>query len=184
MEKAKRDWVRKEMIARLRQNREGRLTPSQWLSITGEPLTTVLLLLAPALLILGLRLPFLAARLWLIIPIIILILGAMLLFRARRYARAPLYAHHLRAAQQPFIRRLFGQTALLHNKDGIEYRFSRWLAPQIPLHPDREYLIYSLEDGNQRVICSAIPTDDPEAAQFHPSPEFQRRLERRQAAGV
>ncbi len=181
MAKPKREWVRTEMIRRLRSNRDGRLTSAQWLAITGEPLTTVLLLLAPALLVVGLRLPSLAARLWLIIPIIIVVLGAMLLIRARRFARTPLHALTLRAAPTPFIRRLLGQIAVMQDTDGNVYRFKIWLAPQIPLRNDQDYLVYALEDGNQHIVCSLIPSDDPEASHYQPSAEFRHRFNRRAA---
>jgi hypothetical protein len=182
MAKAKREWVRTEMIKRLRSNRDGRLTPSQWLAITGDPLTTVLLLLAPALLIIGLRLPMLAGRLWLIIPILIVALGVMLLIRARRFARVPLQALTLRTAPTPIIRRLLGRIAVMRDADGNVYRFKIWLAPQIPLRADQDYLVYALEDGNQHVLCSVIPGDDPEALHYQPSAEFRRRFNRRAAA--
>jgi hypothetical protein len=182
MTKPKREWVRTEMLKRLRSNRDGRLTPNQWLAITGVPLTTVLLLVAPAILIIGLRLPFLAARLWLIIPVLILMLGVMLLIRARRFARTPLQALKLRPAPTPILRRLLSQITVMQDTDGTQYRFKHWLAPEIPLHADQEYLVYALEDGNQHVICSLIPSDDPEATYYQPSAEFRRRFNHRATA--
>jgi hypothetical protein len=184
MVKAKREWVRTEMIRRLRSNRDGRLTPSQWLAITCEPLTTVLLLLAPALLIIGLRLPALAGRLWLMIPILIAALGIMLFIRARRFARAPLQALTLRAAPTPIMRRLLGQISVMQDADGTMYRFKTWLAPNIPLRANEEYLVYALEDGNQHVLCSVIPSDDPEATHYQPSAEFRRRFNQRATANA
>lgn len=179
MAKPKRESVRQEMLALLRRNRDGRLTPEQWIAMTTEPLVTVLLLLSPVILIIGFRLPLLATRGVLIALILLLALGAMLLLRARRYARAHLNSGVLYAAEQPLVRRLLGQSAVFYDDAGSVYKFSHWLAPRVPLIPNHPYRVYYLRDADNTILCSLMSQDDPEFANYQPSRSFEARTARR-----
>lgn len=178
MLKHKRDTTYKEMTERLRRNRDGRLTAEQWLNITVEPLITVLVLLTPVLMVIILRLSAFTR----LLPIFLVLLAfgtlGMLLLRARRYARLPIQTAVLYAAEQPILRRLLSNTAIFYDEFGTVYRFSHWLAPRIPIMPNQGYRIYYLKDTDRTVLCSVIPDDDPEAAQFAPSHTFQHRVRR------
>ncbi|MDX2138907.1 MAG: hypothetical protein SF123_12510 [Chloroflexota bacterium] len=178
MLKPKRDTTYTAMVERLRRNRDGRLTAEQWLSITVEPLITVLILLTPILIVMILRLGAFTR----LLPIFLVLLAfgtlAMLLFRARRYARLPMQTGVLYAAEQPMLRRLLTKTAVFYDDAGNVYRFSHWLAPRIPILPNQAYRIYYLKDSDRTVLCSVIPEDNPEAAQFAPSHSFQHRVRR------
>jgi hypothetical protein len=179
MAKPKRESVRQEMLTRLRRNRDGRLTPDQWIAMTTEPLVTVLLLLSPVILIIGFRLPLLATRGVLIALVVIVVLGFMLLMRARRYARANLNSGILYAAEQPLVRRLLGQAAVFYDDAGDVYKFSHWLAPRVPLIPNHPYRVYYLREADQTILCSLMSQDDPEFSQYQPTPTFQARTARR-----
>src|SRR5262245_47026162 len=98
MNEIKRDDVTSEMRERLLANRHGKLTSSQWWDMITEPLVMVLLLLAPGIIILRFTLVSLfIGGFWMVGLALIVGLVAMLVWRARRYARmavqfATLYA--------------------------------------------------------------------------------------------
>jgi hypothetical protein len=58
-------------------------------------------------------------------------------------------------------------------------QFKRRLAPSMHLRIDGEYLVYYLEDGNQRVLLSLAPADHEDAEQFLPTERFKLRYSRR-----
>jgi hypothetical protein len=176
MMKAKRETVREEMIARLRRNREGRLLPEQWSTMTIEPLVTLLLLSSPLILVIGIRLPLLLSRGGLVLAVVAIGIALMLLLRARRYARIKLRSHLLYAAEQPLVRRLLGQSTIFYDDEGKVYKFGRWLCPHVPLIPNHAYRTYYLEDAEQMVLCSLISQEDPEAKDFQPSATFRGHI--------
>ena len=181
MDKPKRDVITREMRERLFANRDGRLTVSQWMAITTDPLITLLLLLSPAILLVGLRLPFLLVRGWLVLLIALVACAVVLMLRARRYARQPLHYRVLYAASTPWSRFIFWKMPGFYDDEGRVYRFGRWLAPRIPMLADRAYAVYYLNDSNQPVLCSVIPLTHPDADSFQPTTNFHRRFERRQS---
>jgi len=178
MLKHKRDATYTAMTERLRRNRDGRLTAEQWLSITVEPLITVLVLLTPILIVMILRLGAFTRLLPLLLVLVAFGTLAMLLLRARRYARLPMQTGILYASEQPILRRLLTNTAVFYDGAGGVYRFSQWLAPRIPILPNQGYRVYYLKDSDRKVLCSVILEDDPEAAHFAPSHTFQHRVRR------
>jgi hypothetical protein len=175
MNKPKRETVRDELIRHLRRNRDGKLTLEQLVSLTVEPLTTLLLLLSPAILIIGLRLPFLMNRGGLLLFVLAAGLGGMLLLRALHYARSPVRTQVLYAAEQPFVRRIFGQSVVFYDEDGKVYKFTRHLSPRISLIPNHAYRVYYLEDAEQFVLCSLMSREDAQAQEFEPSHTFEPR---------
>ncbi len=181
MDKPKRDVITPEMRERLLVNRDGRLTVGQWLAITTDPLVTLLLLLSPGILLVGLRLPLLIVRGWLVLLILLAAAAVMLALRARRYARLPLRYHILYAAGTPWTRFWFWKMPTFYDDEGRVYRFGRWLAPRIPLNPDHAYAIYYLEDAGERALCSVVPLTHPDVDIFQPTTSFHRRFERRQS---
>jgi len=181
MTKRKRDILNAEMRDRLRSNREGRLSSAQWIAMTSDPLVTLMLLLAPAILIVGLRLPALLSRAWLILLVILVVYGGMILLRARRYARARVHYKVLYAARPTLTRKALRRLPSFYDDRGQVFRFARWLAPRVPVMNDHAYMIYYLDDPKERVLCSLVPLTHEDADKFKPSPEFERRFERRAA---
>lgn len=182
MAKRKREVLTSELRQQLNSNRHGRLTPGQWLTITLDPLITMLILLAPALIVLSWRLPALLARLWLVALVVVLVTGIPLVLRARRFARMPLTYRLLYPSHQPLGRWRFWRSPLFYDDRGRVYRFARWLTPRYPVQSDHVYMVYCLDAGREYVLCSLLPLTHPDAESFQPSTEFQRLNQRRTKA--
>jgi hypothetical protein len=174
------DRIPPEMRARLRANREGRLTADQWKDLATQPLATLLVLLAPAILILGPRLALMTARAWWIVGVtLLLVVVAPLVLRARRYARAPIHFATLYTPDQlrPFW--MFWKPDVFYTQKGEPVRFSQRLAPRIPLQRNSAYMIYYLEDPGGKVLLSIAPLRHPEADKWRPTEAFETRFARR-----
>jgi hypothetical protein len=175
-----RDELSQEMRSRLLTNRHGKLTGDQWKDMVTEPLVVLLLLLAPAIIILGPRIGALIARGWLALLVGgLLVLVIPILFRARRYARAPIYFERLYAGDNPASNWLFWRPQVLSTESGEERRFKRRLAPALRLRPNHAYLVYYLRDAGQYVLLSMAPADHPESERWQPSTAFYERFGRR-----
>jgi hypothetical protein len=172
----KRDRVPPEMRARLMRNREGRLLPDQWVDLATEPLVILLLLLAPALLILGARGVALLRLGWWLPLILVLIVVVPVVIRAIRYARAPIYFLRLRVAPEEAGHgwRLWRPIEFMTHDD-TRIRFTRRLAPRLPVHDAGEYLVYYLEDGSGRTLLSYAPANHEHAELWQPGDAFARR---------
>ncbi len=175
-----RDEISQDMRNRLLTNRHGKLTSDQWKDMVTEPLTVLLLLLTPAIIILGPRITGLIARGWFVLLLgILLVVVVPLVFRARRYSRAPIYFEHLYAGDNPTSVLLFWRPQILFTEAGNERRFTKRLAPSLSLRPNRGYLVYYLQDANQTVLLSMAPADHPDAQYWQPSTTFHERFARR-----
>jgi hypothetical protein len=179
-EKRKADIVTDKMRARLMQNRDGRIATDQWLDLITEPMVILLLLVAPAAVILGpnfflfplsLELPFL-------ILIILLVFGIPILFRARRYARAPIHFDVLYAEDHPRAALIFWKPQTFITEDGKAVRFYKRLAPFMVFRPAHPYLVYYLEDPGGYILLSVAPADHADADQWRPTKFFERRKAR------
>lgn len=180
MAKRKREVVSDEMRERLVVNREGKLTTGQWLEITTEPLITLLLLLAPALLILGPRLGVLIRfGWWLILLVAIAALVMPIVSRARRYARLPVHFGRFYADVRDRPWWQFWRPSVFYSEDDEPTDFRRWLAPRPPLKINGEYLVYYLNDRDRKVILSLAPADHEEAERWQPTYQFKLRQTRR-----
>lgn len=184
-EKPKRDPVTPEMRQRLLANRDGRLTPAQWGELIAQPLFMLILLCGMGIAALGTRMMLLLRFWWLIIPLILLIIVTPMIFRAYRFARAPVRFTRLNAGVQPL--RVFGKTLHFYipnsetasETNGKLVKFSSRLTSRLPLVADVEYLIYYLDEPNGRVLLSAAPTDHEDADLWMPTKNFEIRQERR-----
>lgn len=175
-----RDELSQDMRGRLLTNRHGKLTSDQWKDMVTEPLVWLLLLLTPAIIILGPRIGALIARGWLVLLIgAVLVLGVPTLFRARRYARAPIYFEKLYAGDNPTPGWMFWRPLVLAAQNGEERRFRKRLAPAMRLRPNHAYLVYYLRDAGQYVLLSMAPADHPESERWQPSAAFHERFARR-----
>jgi hypothetical protein len=168
------------MRARLVVNRHGKLTGNQWKDMVTEPLVTLLLLLAPTIMILGPRVMAVTVRgLWLVAIAFVLMVIVPMVFRAQRYARAPVHFDTFYAGDYPTSRLLFWKPLVLYTADGQPVRFVKRLAPRLRLNANRAYLVYYLKDARQHVLLSIAPVDHPDAAHWQPSETFQMRFNRR-----
>lgn len=171
--------VTPHMRERLLTNRNGKLTSDQWKDMVTEPLVTLLLLLAPAILVLGPRLALAARFLCPALLIGVFVLGIMLFFRARRYARARVRYAELYAGEgtPPFW--MFWKAPVLFNQHGEALRFPKRLAPYVALQPDQDYMVYYLQDTAELVLLSIAPADHPDAEKWQPTETFHRRFQQR-----
>jgi hypothetical protein len=180
MYKRKVDMVSEETRERLAVNREGALTTRQWLDLVTEPLTGILLLIAPAILIIGLRV---APGLRISIPLLVIIglglLAWMLIARARRYARMPISFGRFFADVRPRPMWQFWRPTMFYRENDDPIIFNAWQPPRAPLRFNAEYLIYYMEDGKRRTILSIAPADHEEAKRWLPTPQFHERYNRR-----
>jgi hypothetical protein len=168
------------MRARLAVNRHGQLTADQWKDMVTEPLVTLLLLLAPTIMILGPRVLAVTVRgLWVVAVVFVLMVVVPMIFRAQRYARAPVRCSTLYAGANPASRLFFWRPLVLYSADGEAVRFTKRLAPHLGLYPNRAYLVYYLQDSKHQVLLSLAPADHPDARHWQPSDLFQERLRRR-----
>ncbi len=176
---APRDALPAEMRSRLLTNRHGKLTAAQWKELVLEPLTGLLLLTLPALMVLGPRLlAFAGVGLWVGLGVLAA-LAVMLGLRARRYARLPLDSAvlHTGAATRP--RWALWRADALYTDGGEAIRFRRWLAPRLPLRPNSAYRVYYLREKTRAVLLSLAPADHPDAESWQPGPAFYDRRARR-----
>lgn len=176
MFKRKRYVLTPEMRERLMANRDGKLTSSQWISIVTRPFLSVLLLFGLAIIVFGPRLVILIRFWWLGLILLAALIVVPLALRAQRYARLPIHFVRL-YADVPF--RPWWRPTIFYTEDDEPIVFKHRLAPPMPLRIDGEYLIYYLEDGNQRVLLSLAPADHEDAEQFLPTERFKLRYSRR-----
>lgn len=174
------DTLPATMRARLLVNRHGRLAADQWRELVMEPVVGLLLLMLPAAFILGPRLlALVAAGVWLVPVAGLVIVAAVLALRARRYARLPLHSATLYTNAAPRPGWALWRPDVLYTGAGEALRFRRWLAPRLPLRPNRAYLVYYLREDTRCVLLSLAPADHPDAESWQPGPAFHDRQARR-----
>jgi hypothetical protein len=162
------------MRARLAANRNGRLTSGQIKEIVTEPLTPILLLLVPGIILLRARIfYFVAGGGWLLGLLAVAVLVGVVLIRAWRYARAPIRVGIFRAGEQfrPFW--MFWKAEIFYTEDGQAVRFNKRLAPAAPRKAGEYYLIYHLQDREGQVLLSIAPVKHPDAGQWQPTAAIQ-----------
>jgi hypothetical protein len=176
---AKRELVVPAMRERLLTNRSGRLTANQWLDIVLQPLGAVLVLMIPFGVFMLPRLLLLLTRGWMFLLVLLAVIAATLVFRAFRYARAPVRFARLRAVTDapPFW--MFWRPLVMQDADGKEIRFTRRLAPRPIVQSDRSYIAYYLQDHKEHVLLSIAPADHPGSENWLPNQLFKTRAQRR-----
>jgi hypothetical protein len=180
MEKHKADIVTDEMRVRLLANRNGKLTIQQYKDAITAPLSTLLVLLAPLILILGTQLALLTARgLWIVLLLGVVGLLVPLIARARRYARAPVRFAVLHADEHPTSFWTFWKPHVMVTQSGETVKFRSRLAPYLRQRPKHDYLVYYLEEAGGNVLLSIAPLDHPDADRWQPTTVFETRLRQR-----
>ena len=140
------DSVPPEMRGRLLSNREGKLTGEQWKDMVSEPLVIVLLLAAPAIMVLGPRLLLGFRGFLFIAAVVLLVVMVPTLWRAFRYWRAPVHFAELYTRDQS-ITHLFCSRRRRANASALR---NGWL-PGCRCVPTRpiSFIIY----GIRRPMC-------------------------------
>lgn len=181
MSKRKADIVNKAMRQRLQSNRNGVIATDQWLDLVTEPLVVLLLVVAPAMVILGPR--FTAFAFSLRFPIVLLLallaIVVPILIRARRYARAPIYFDVMYADENLAAPLMFWRPQRFETKAGETKRFTKRLSPPMYFRPGYPYLVYYLEDKGGSVLLSVAPADHADAEKWYPTRSFELRQQRR-----
>ncbi len=178
MEKRKRDPVVPEMRERLLANRDGRITPGQWLDLIIQPLLILGVLIAAALAVFGKGMMVMFVEVWwIVVPVIFLLVIVPVSFRAYRYARAPVHFARLYAGVQPWWG--FWKPTIFYTAADEPVRFPRRLAPRLPMRINGEYLVYFLEEPQGKVLLSAAPADHEDAELWLPTRNFEVRRARR-----
>lgn len=170
--------VNDEMRRLLALNREGKLTSDQWLAAAFEPLTPLLLLLTPTIVLLAAR----AGRAGVLLGLVLGFGGIFWLSLSRliRYARTPLHYSVMTSPADFRPARLSGPPTLVV-EDGDSFAFKRRYAAKFALSKGTSYGVYWMHDGNAPVLLSIWPLDHPNAASWRPSPAFDSRHARRAA---
>ena len=169
-----------EMRDRLKVNRFGKMTGSQWVDIVTAPLVTLMLLIAPAAVLFSTRLIFLTARgLWLVGIVVLIVVLITIISRAYRYARAPVQfaTLHARGFSQPFWR--IWRPLVMYTEDGEEIVFKRRLAPPLTIVAGRAYIVYYLHEPHENVLLSIAPADHPDVTYWQPTSTFKLSLNKR-----
>lgn len=163
------DKLTRELRKDLQRNREGRLSSRQWLQLITEPLTTLLLLAVPLVLLVGRY--GLAGR----VIVLVLVAGFVLTMgmRALLFARVRLSYRVLYAEGLPARWKFWRKTALT-SRSGEAIRFDHRLADRLKLKPDQALHVYYAEAGGRRILLSMLPERHPQAELAEPSDSFER----------
>lgn len=158
----------RELRKDLERNREGRLSTRQWLQLITEPLTTLLLLAVPLILLVGRY--GLAGRL----IVLALVVGFVLTMgmRALLYARVKL-SYRVLYAEGLHARWKFWRKTTLTSKTGDSVRFDHRLSDRVKLKPDQALHVYYAETGGRRILLSMAPKRHAESALAEPSINFE-----------
>ncbi|MBK8134951.1 MAG: hypothetical protein IPK52_03765 [Chloroflexi bacterium] len=168
--------VTEEMRRLIAANREGKLTSDQWLAAVFEPLTPILVLLTPLIIVLAAR----AGRAGILVGLAVGVFATVWLgvTRMARYARLPLNYDVMVAAKDFKPNRLYGPPSF--SDEGEQpYIFKRRYTPRFVLQKGVRYGVYWMHDGNAPVLLSVSPKDHPNAASWKPTTDFVTRRDRR-----
>ncbi|MBZ0295798.1 MAG: hypothetical protein K8L99_24785 [Anaerolineae bacterium] len=180
MAKTKRNYIPPEMQARLRVNRDGKMTTDQWKDMVTEPLVILMLLMVPIVIFFGPRLIALSARgLIYVFFVVILVIGVPMLLRARRYARSPVRFDRLFSGSVPQPSWMSWRPTILYTSTGEPVKFKRRLAPYMALEPNSPYLVYYLNEPKENVLLSMAPAEHEKIEQWQPTKSFELRQAQR-----
>jgi hypothetical protein len=151
----------------LERNRNGRLSTRQWIELITEPLTTLLLLSVPLILISGRYGP--AGRLF----VLAIVLGfvVMIVMRAIRFSRVKLH-YRILYVEHLYPRWQVWRNTKLMTKSGKPIQFNHQLSHKQPLQKDQALMVYYIEVGDRRVLVSCLPQKHPKASSAIPASLF------------
>lgn len=156
-----------ERLKDFERNREGRLSSRQWLQLITEPLTALMLLSVPLIVLVG--------RFGVAGRVIVLAVaagfGLTIGLRAIRFARAKL-CYRIVFAEERRGRWRFWRRTVLTSKAGEEIRFDHRLAGSRKVEHNQALQAYYTEVAGRRILLSVIPQRHPLAAAAEPSERF------------
>lgn len=153
------------MRARLVANAQGKLTAEQRRDLVTEPLTPLLILLIPGV-ILGSNLlgrALLGRTLVLIVLGVLVIFAVPMVIRAWRYSNPDIQSAVLYTGANGVDRWLFWRAEVLYTDKGDPMKFRRRVAPITILKPNSAYRVYYLDEPVGLVLLSIAPVDHPDA---------------------
>ena len=159
----------RELRNDFKRNREGRLSSRQWMQLITEPLTTLMLLSVPLILLAGRYGP--AGRM--IVLALVAGFALMMGMRALRFARVKL-CYRVLFAEGLQKRWMFWRKTTLTSRSGETIRFNHRLASKLKVKPDQALHAYYVEAGGRRILLSMIPQRHPLASLAEPSDSFER----------
>ena len=163
------DKLPSETLQNLARNREGRLSIRQRMELITEPLTTLLLLAVPLILLAGRYGP--AGRA--VVIVLIAAFGLTMVLRALRFARVRLRYRVLFAEGLP-ARWMVWRKTTLASKSGEAIRFDHRLSGKLKIKPDQAMHVYYVEAAGRRILLNMIPKKHSQAELAEPSEFFER----------
>ena len=159
----------RELLRDLERNRDGKLSSRQWRQLITEPLTSLLLLSVPLILLVARY--GMAGRL----IVLALVIGfvATVGLRALLFARVKLSYRRLYVDALP-ARWKFWRKTRLSRQSGQIMRFDHRLTERQKLKPDQALHVYYAETGGRRILLSLLPERHPKGDLAEPSPHFER----------
>lgn len=173
---AVQEKVTEEMRRLIASNREGKLTSDQWLAAVFEPITPLLLILTPLIVVLAAR----SGRTGVLFGLLLGVAGTAWLAVTRmvRYARLPLHYSVMTAVRDYRSTRLYGAPDFDNNGEPVV--FKRRYTPKFMMTKGTRYGVYWLLDGNNApVLLSLSPINHPNALSWKPTMDFEARRARR-----
>lgn len=154
----------------LDRNRDGRLSTRQWIELITEPVTQLLLLSVPLILISGRYGP--AGRMF----VLAIVLGfmAMIVFRAIRFSRVKFY-YRVLYVEQSHPRWMLWRKTQLMTKTGEPIKFDHRVSSKLRLENDQAVMVYYIEVGDRRILVSFLPEKHPFASSALPTRLFSAR---------
>lgn len=151
----------------LDRNRNGRLSTRQWIELITEPVTSLLLLSVPLILISGRYGP--AGRM-VVLAIVIGFVG-MIIMRGIRFARVKLH-YRVLYVEDLSPRWMIWRKTKLMTKSGEPIQFNHRLAYKLPLQKDQAVMVYYIDVSDRRVLVSFLPEKHPAALSVTPTSQF------------
>ena len=163
------DELSADAIADFQRNRDGRLSSRQWITLITEPLSALLLLSVPLILLAGRYGP--AGRM--IVLALVAAFAITIVMRAWKFARAQLCYRVLFADPTSAGWRFWRKTTLM-SKSGEPVRFARRLGRQRKLKTEQSLHVYYIESGGRRIMLTMLPRNHPSAEIAEPTSTFER----------
>jgi hypothetical protein len=163
--------ISKDMRARLRMNAQGKLASQQYLDLVVEPLTPLLILLVPGIILAGTlfgRLLIAGRGLLFALLIGLVVFGLPVVMRIWRYSNPEVLSAVLYTGTEGISRWMVWRPETLYTTKGDPVKFRRRVAPVSVLNPNTAYLVFYLEEPNSLVLLSLLPADHPDAGMFKP----------------
>ncbi len=154
----------------LQRNRDGKLSSRQWLELITEPLSTLLLLSVPLILLVG---RFGIAGRYIVL-LVIASFAIMMALRAIRFSRVTLH-HQVLYAEQSHPRWKFWRKLTLTTVNGDPLQFDHHVMRHLDLPQNQALMAYYLVVGDRRTLISLIPQKHPQANIAKPTALFTRR---------